>query len=224
MAMHFSVGLTQSFIAEFTALGGEVVADLAVNKGDEDMQPTLEALELAGAEVVFIPIFQPEADFIVNQARAYEGLEEIPFIAMDSLLLDTFIEAVADNAGELYFATATLADTPEIIDLRDRMEAFYEEPPQHGAFVFAFDATNMLLNAIETVAVKEEDGTLHIGRQALRDALYATNGYEGVSGSITCDEFGDCSGATLSVGQVVDAADGRDGVLENIVATYTSSE
>jgi hypothetical protein len=41
------------------------------------------------------------------------------------------------------------------------------------------EPVNLLLTAIETVAVQEEDGTLHIGRQVLRDALYATSGYRG---------------------------------------------
>jgi len=217
----FSVGLTRAFEREFTALGGEVVADLSVNKGDEDMEPTLNAIALAEAEIVFIPIFQPEADFIVNQSVDVEGLEDVVWIGMDSLLLDTFIEAIGENGEGAYFATATLVDTPEIVDLRSRFEEFYGEPPKHGAYVFAYDATSLLLNAIETVAVQEDDGTLHIGRQALRDQLAATSTFDGVSGSLTCDEFGDCSAAVLSVGRVDDAGDGRQGVLDNILVTYT---
>ena len=49
------------------------------------------------------------------------------------------------------------------------------------------------------MAVQEEDGTLHIGRQALRDALYATTGYQGLTGSLTCDEYGDCGVARFEV-------------------------
>jgi branched-chain amino acid transport system substrate-binding protein len=57
----------------------------------------------------------------------------------------------------------------------------------------AFDAVNMLVDAIEAVAVDNGDGSLSIPRTALRDELFATSGYEGVSGTITCNEFGDCA-------------------------------
>ena len=53
-----------------------------------------------------------------------------------------------------------------------------------------------ILDAIEYVGVAKK-AKLQIGRQALRDALYATSGFEGASGTITCDEFGDCGLPTL---------------------------
>ena len=60
----------------------------------------------------------------------------------------------------------------------------------------------MLLNAIEEVAVETDDGGLLIGRQALRDALFATSGMAGITGTITCDEYGDCADAKIAVSQV----------------------
>ncbi|MCB0099131.1 MAG: hypothetical protein KDE46_25540, partial [Caldilineaceae bacterium] len=70
----------------------------------------------------------------------------------------------------------------------------------------AFDATNMLLNAIEAVAVQNDDGSLTIGRQALIDAVGATSGMDGITGTITCDENGDCADPKISVSQVQDGA------------------
>ncbi len=49
----------------------------------------------------------------------------------------------------------------------------------------------MILDAIVDVGF-ERGKTLLVGRQALRDALFATTGLEGVTGTITCDAFGDC--------------------------------
>ena len=60
----------------------------------------------------------------------------------------------------------------------------------------------MILDAIEKVAQEGSDGTLLIGRQALRDALYATAGLEGITGTLSCDENGDCADAKISVSQV----------------------
>jgi len=60
----------------------------------------------------------------------------------------------------------------------------------------------MLLAAIEKVAIQDYDGTLHIGRQALRDALYGTRNFEGITGNLTCDQYGDCADPEIAVNQI----------------------
>jgi ABC-type branched-subunit amino acid transport system substrate-binding protein len=52
---------------------------------------------------------------------------------------------------------------------------------------------NILFDAVESVAVDNGDGSLTIPRQALRDAIFATSGYQGITGTITCTELGDCA-------------------------------
>jgi branched-chain amino acid transport system substrate-binding protein len=81
------------------------------------------------------------------------------------------------------------------------MEMFGTEPtaPFHA---HAYDATVMVLNAITASAKQDADGTLLIGRQALRDALFATEGMEGITGTISCDENGDCADPKIAVSQV----------------------
>ena len=77
----------------------------------------------------------------------------------------------------------------------DKYEEFlskYGETPLSAFHAHAYDAANILFDAIEQIAVSEADGTLHIGRQALRDALYATKDFNGISGNPSCNEFGDC--------------------------------
>ncbi|MCP4285645.1 MAG: transporter substrate-binding domain-containing protein, partial [Gammaproteobacteria bacterium] len=60
----------------------------------------------------------------------------------------------------------------------------------------------MIFDAIEAVAQKDADGNTIIGRQALRDALYATQGLAGITGTINCDEMGDCADPQIAVSQV----------------------
>ncbi len=81
----------------------------------------------------------------------------------------------------------------------------YGTAPTAPFHAHAFDATNMILDAIEKVAVVEDNGTIHIPRQALRDALFATSGMEGITGTITCDENGDCADPKIAVSQVENA-------------------
>lgn len=57
----------------------------------------------------------------------------------------------------------------------------------------------MIFAAIQKVAKKAPDGTLYIGRQNLRDALYATKGMKGLTGTISCDQYGDCADPRIAV-------------------------
>jgi branched-chain amino acid transport system substrate-binding protein len=52
----------------------------------------------------------------------------------------------------------------------------------------------ILFAAIKQVA-KDDNGTLTIPRTALKDAIYKTSDYKGLSGTITCTPLGDCATA-----------------------------
>jgi branched-chain amino acid transport system substrate-binding protein len=57
----------------------------------------------------------------------------------------------------------------------------------------------MIFAAIEKVAKKAPDGTLYIGKQKLRDALYATKNLKGLTGNLSCDSYGDCADPRIAV-------------------------
>jgi hypothetical protein len=57
--------------------------------------------------------------------------------------------------------------------------------PPSGFHAFAYDATNLLLDAVKQVAVFDRDGTIYIGRQALRDALNNITNYPGITGNLS---------------------------------------
>ena len=52
----------------------------------------------------------------------------------------------------------------------------------------------------EKVGVKDGD-TLYVPRKAFRDALYATKGLKGLTGTISCSELGDCADPRIAVYQ-----------------------
>jgi hypothetical protein len=64
----------------------------------------------------------------------------------------------------------------------------------------------MIFAAIEAVAQQDADGNTVIGRQALRDALYATSGHDGITGSLSCNENGDCADPKIAVNQITGGA------------------
>jgi branched-chain amino acid transport system substrate-binding protein len=216
----YTQGLADNFQQVFTELGGEVVLAAAVNKGDTNMGPVLTAVATSGARLLFFPVFRPEGDHIVQQARQMEGLESVALMSAEGLYLEAFLGAVEAEGVGLYLVIPAKPEGPAHDDFVSRYQARYGEEPTTSYYAHWYDAANMLLDTIEAVAVQEQDGTLHIGRQALRDALYATTGYQGLTGSLTCDEYGDCGVARFQVVRLDDPAAGLDGLAANIVYTY----
>jgi len=75
----------------------------------------------------------------------------------------------------------------------------YGEKPIAPFHAHGYDAAMIIFAAIEKVAQKAPDGSLTIDRGKLRDALYATKGFKGLTGTITCDQYGDCADPKIGV-------------------------
>jgi len=60
---------------------------------------------------------------------------------------------------------------------------------------------------------------LVIDRQELRDELYTTSGFQGMTGETTCDRFGDCGVGKVAIFQHIDLAD-HAASRANIVYTF----
>ncbi|MCP3942380.1 MAG: ABC transporter substrate-binding protein [Desulfobacteraceae bacterium] len=99
----YTRGLTQVFHDEFERLGGQIVITTAVNKGDTDMQPVLNAVADSGAKLIFFPLFQPEGDYIVKQARKMPAFDNITLMGADGLLQKVFLDSVGNDGKGMYF-------------------------------------------------------------------------------------------------------------------------
>ena len=216
----YSRGLAETFRQVFTELGGEVVLAATVNKGDTNMGPVLTAVATSGAELLFLPVFQPEGDYVVLQARETETLANVTLMTAEGLYLETFLEAVGEAGVGLHMVIPARPEGPAHDAFVSRYQTKYGEEPITSYYAHNYDAANLLFNALEQVAVRDQDGTLHIGRQALRDALYATSGFQGLTGSLTCDRYGDCGVARFQVVRLDDPVAGLAVLTNNVVYTY----
>ncbi|MEL7039416.1 MAG: hypothetical protein AAFO04_27945 [Cyanobacteria bacterium J06592_8] len=124
-----------------------------------------------------------------------------------------------------YFTAVEIPQGDAIDQFADDFETAFGMPPSSTFLGFRFDAANLLLDSIEQTAIQQEDGTLIIGRQALRDTVSATENYPGVTGLLTCGLFGDCAAApTYNLVQFVDPDVDVAGVRENIIASFTPGQ
>ena len=87
----------------------------------------------------------------------------------------------------------------------EKHQAKYGEAPLSIFHAHAYDATNIIFAALEKVVVEDADGTLHVGRQALRDAIFATKDFAGITGTLSCSPSGDCGAPVIAVYQIVNS-------------------
>jgi len=201
----YAESLQQVFADNFTELGGTITAQEAVNVGDTDMTGVLTSIAAGSPEILYFPIFEPEGGFVADQAKGTPGLEDVVLMGADGLLADTFPEN-AGAAGVGMYLSGPFVAGAEYDAFLAKWEAKFGGVPPSGFHAMAFDATNMFFQAIEAVAVVDADGTVHIGRQALRDYLYTITGFPGLTGNLSCDVNGDCAtGEALGVFQLSDA-------------------
>lgn len=193
----------------FVALGGEIVLQGAINAGDTDMIAVLTEIAAVAPDAVYFPLFPPESEFVAAQMRGVPGLEDVVAIASDASLVAAFPQNAGVAAIGLYM-TGPFAAGAGYADFLAKWKEDIGGTPPSGFHSHAWDATNLLLDAVASVARELDDGGLLIGRQALRDAIHAVEGYAGLSGPLTCQEesphAGDCaSGAGLAIFEMTEA-------------------
>lgn len=202
----YAEALQQVFADEFTALGGEIVAQEAVAKDATDMRPVLTTVAAAGPEFVYFPVFVAAGGFIVNQIRDVAGLEDVKVAGSDGIFTADFLKAGGENTVGMYLSSpdfgAFPGGYPEFIE---KHNAKYGGAPLSVFHAHAYDATNILFAALEQVAVVEADGTIYVPRQALRDAIYATQNFQGVTGSLSCSPSGDCGAPVIAIYEITSA-------------------
>jgi branched-chain amino acid transport system substrate-binding protein len=80
----------------------------------------------------------------------------------------------------------------------------------------------MALTAISNVAQADGDN-LVIDLQALRDELHSLT-FEGLTGTLSCDEFGDCAAPNIDIVQNTAAEADIAAVRANVLATYSAAD
>jgi branched-chain amino acid transport system substrate-binding protein len=200
----YTEGLARAFSDAFTAKGGEIVAFEAEAADATNVEPLLTTIAASSPEFLYYPVFVPLGSLITNTAKTISGLEGVQLAAADGVQSPTFLENVTTSGEGMVVSGPDLAFSNTFYNdtFLPKHQEMYGMAPTSVFHAHAFDATNMLLSAIEAVGKEESDGTLLIGRQALRDALYATSGFEGVTGTLTCNEYGDCADAKISVSRI----------------------
>ena len=190
--------LQQVFAENFKELGGTVTAQLSVDPNGSDFSSILADIASGSPEIIYMPIFQPAGPLIIQQAKKTPGIENVELMGADGLFSpDVTTSAGADVEG--FMVSSPLVTGAPYDEFVQKYTDKFGKAPISIFHAHAYDAYNMIKAAIEKVAVQQSDGTVIIPRQALRDAMYATADFQGLTGSLTCTPTGDCANPTIGI-------------------------
>jgi branched-chain amino acid transport system substrate-binding protein len=193
----YADGLAAAFRDTFEGLGGTITTFEQVNSADTDLGPVLNSIAEGEPGAVYGPNFNP-----VCALTATQGVDILPEgtvqLGSDGCLESAFIETAGElPAGYYYASSPDLTVFAEGAFYKDEFIPAYRDQfgtaPTAVFHAHAYDAANILFDAIEQVAADDGSGNITISRTALRDAVQATSGYEGMTGIITCTPLGDCA-------------------------------
>jgi branched-chain amino acid transport system substrate-binding protein len=211
----YSVALGEAFAQTFRRLGGTIAAEKDMQRGDVDLLPLLRDLAARDIDFLYVPIFVAEGGLIAEQARTIPELRRVSLAAADALFTPDFVEAAGtDNAEGIYVSSPDILAFRTNHFYRERVLPAYERRFGNELFDFpraySFDAATLVFHAIEKVSIETSDGGLLIPRTGIRDALAATRAFPGLTGTLSCNESGDCQPeARISIYQIHNGAFGR---------------
>lgn len=197
----YGQGLVTAFTAAFKEAGGEIVAAETINPDDKDFSAVINKAKGASPQAVYYGGEYPQAGPMSQQMKA-AGLN-VPLMGGDGIFDPAFIE-LAGSTSDGDLATSVGAPTESLPSAKAFVDAYqaagFKEPfAAYGAY--AFDATNAIINGLKVSLADASDAKS--ARQATIDAIGGVS-FDGATGPVAFDEFGDTRSKVLTVYKVTD--------------------
>ena len=182
----YSEGLKDSFVAKCKELGITVTNEEAYAKGDVDFKAQMTNIAASKPDVVFCPNYYEDSGMIVTQARQV-GVTGT-FLGGDGWGSIAKYASAEDLEGAVY-CSGYAAGTPDVAQFESDYTAKYKEDVPNMFAPLGYDAAMLMCNALKTA----EDAGLEAGtdeyKQAVIDALKATKGVKGITGTYEFDKY-----------------------------------
>ena len=208
VASDYSVGLGTFFKTAFEKMGGEIVAELKYNSGDQDFTAQLTELITKNPDIVFLPAYFAEGAIVLKQANELGA--EFKFIGADAMDNPEIVTLGGDSVEG--FMHTTFAYDPSMKDMNPTAKQFTEEwrkvhpdKDPNALAAVGYDAYVMLKDAIERAGSAEPE--------KIRDALEQTKDLPTVTGITTINVTHD---AEKDMG-IVEIRDGKKVFIGTVI-------
>ncbi|MGW9449292.1 branched-chain amino acid ABC transporter substrate-binding protein [Streptomyces sp. NPDC055632] len=197
----YGAGLAAIFSDEFKRLGGQVVGTDHVTVKETDFSATADKVKTSGADSVYFGGQYPEGGLLSDQIKKTGA--KIPVMGGDGIYDPAFISASAEaNDGDL----ATSIGYPvEKLDTAKKFIADYNaggyKDPYAAYGGYSYDAGWAVIQAVKAVVAANNGKLPSDARAKVTEALGKVS-FDGVTGKVSFDEFGDTTNKQLTVYKV----------------------
>ncbi|MFJ3301665.1 branched-chain amino acid ABC transporter substrate-binding protein [Streptomyces sp. NPDC086549] len=195
----YGAGLAKIFKEQFAKQGGKVIGTDHVNTGDRDFSTLVTKIKNSGADLLYYGGQYDESEVLTKQLK--EAGAKIPLFGGDGMFTPTYIKTAGKAAeGDLVTSIGVPVDTlPAAKTFVDTYKA-KKYPGDYGTYgSYAYDATTAIIKAVAQVV---KDGKVPSDARAqIVDAVQKSS-FDGISGKIAFDEYGDTTNKQLTVYQV----------------------
>jgi branched-chain amino acid transport system substrate-binding protein len=201
----YGAGLAATFTEEFKKLGGKVVGTEHINPDTKDFSAVATKVKNSGAQVVYYGGEYPQAGPLSKQIKAAGA--KVPLVGGDGIYADDFIKlAGASGGGDL----ATSVGAPvETLPSAKEFVANYKAAGYKEAYAayggYSYDSAWSIIEAVKKV-VDDNGGKLPDDARAKVTEAMQNVSFDGVTGKVSFDEFGDATNKQLTVYSVTGTA------------------
>ena len=185
----YSVGLTKFFTQSFTQGGGQVTLAQNYGKDDVDFSSQLTQIKATNPDILYVPGYYGQVGPIAKQARAI-GLN-VPLLGGDGWDSPKLVEGAGGPGAALegsYFTNHSSMSNPDptIQKFVSAYKTAYGGQQPDSLAALGYDSIGVLVDAMKRAgAPAGGDYASPDYRAKLRDAIAATKGYKGITGTIT---------------------------------------
>lgn len=179
--MEYTLLLGKYFKQRFTELGGTIALEDTYQTGDKDFSAQITKLKALSTppDLVYIASGPDDVGTIVKQFR--DGGVSQPIMGGDGYDTPLLVQIAGAGAEKVYFTTHSLMDAQGGTDAVKKFiaayKAMFNTDPENAFAGLGYDTVKLVADAIKRAG--KADTT------AIRDAIQATTGLAGVTGTIT---------------------------------------
>jgi branched-chain amino acid transport system substrate-binding protein len=201
----YGKGLAEVFQSAFEEQGGTITNFEGVQVGDTDFRAALAKIGANEPQLIFFGGYSTEAGLIAQQMKETPGLDDTLFLSDDGAYTQQYLSTAGSAAEGTYASFVAGATNTDMLDDFNQkyLDKFGVNPSDLGPFHGqSHDSILLIAGAIARVATVDSNGNLVIDREELIRSVRATENLEGLTGTLSCNEIGECGAGGIQIFQV----------------------
>ncbi|GAA2243576.1 branched-chain amino acid ABC transporter substrate-binding protein [Kitasatospora cystarginea] len=196
----YGAGLAATFKGEFTKLGGTIVGEEHVNPDDRDFSAIVTKVKSSGADAVYYGGEYPAAGPLSLQLKN-AGIA-VPLMGGDGMQSAEYIKLNPKSQGDLATAVGlSVGKLPSAAKFVAGYAAAGYKDPYETYGGYSYDSAWAIIQGVKAVAAANNGKLPDDARAKVVDAVQKVS-FNGVTGKVSFDEYGDTTNKQLTVYKV----------------------